>query len=206
MFTEVVVADIDVLSAWAKFWKSCKFQCTRIVLKDLAVHIRFGANDWDVALLHFLDETHDWNNISKGHGHGNVLSLCGQKSNLGLKLSSPNDKTTCIEYGPSTSGLGRAGVDISKRLVPIPGEISITIALKTLLSVGLETNSNVSSLLQIAYQIKHGFSMRFPWVRRVLGELMSCIHDVGSGSLSEIIELADHRTIVEIEIEKGVHP
>ncbi len=77
MFTEVVVADIDVLSAWAKFWKSCKFQCTRSILKDLAVHIWLGANDWDVALPHFLDETHDWNNILKGHGHGNVLSLSG---------------------------------------------------------------------------------------------------------------------------------
>ena len=36
MFTEVVIADIDVLSAWTKFWKSCKFQCTRIIFKDLA--------------------------------------------------------------------------------------------------------------------------------------------------------------------------
>jgi hypothetical protein len=153
MFTEVVVADIDVLSAWAKFWKSCKFQCTRIILKDLAVHICLGENDWDVALPPFLDETHDWNNILKGHGHGDVLSLCGQKSNLGLKLISQNDRTSCIEYDSSTSGLGHDGVNISKRLVPISGKISITIALKTFLSVGLEKNFNVLSLLQIAYQV-----------------------------------------------------
>jgi hypothetical protein len=81
---------------------------------------------------------------------------------LGLKLGSPNDRTSCIEYDPPTSGLGHVGVNINKRIVPIPGEISITIALKTFLSVRLETNSNVSSLLQIAYQVKHGFSMRFP--------------------------------------------
>jgi hypothetical protein len=121
---------------------------------------------------------------------------------LGLKLRSPCDRTSCIEYDLSTSGLGCAGVNINKRLVPIPRQISIAIALKTFLSVEFETNPKISSLLQIAYQVKNGFSMRFPWVRRVLGNLMSCIHDVASGGLSEIVELANNRTMVEVKIER----
>jgi hypothetical protein len=44
--------------------------------------------------------------------------------------------------------------------------------------------------------------MRFPWVRGILGKLLSCIHDVGSGSLSEIIEFANDRMVVEVAIER----
>ncbi len=55
MFTEVMVADIDVLGAGAQLGKSCQFQRTCIVLKDLAIDIGLGADDWNVPVLHFLN-------------------------------------------------------------------------------------------------------------------------------------------------------
>jgi hypothetical protein len=39
MLTKVVLANIDVLGAWAKSRKSGKFKCARVILKDLAIHV-----------------------------------------------------------------------------------------------------------------------------------------------------------------------
>ncbi len=55
MFTEVMVADVDVLGAGAQLGKPCQFQCTCIVLKDLAIDVGLGADDWNVLVLHFLN-------------------------------------------------------------------------------------------------------------------------------------------------------
>ena len=55
MFTEVMVADVDVIGAGVQLGKSCKFQCTCIVLEDLAIEVGLGADDSNVPVLHFLN-------------------------------------------------------------------------------------------------------------------------------------------------------
>ncbi len=55
MLAKMMVAHVDVLSARAKLWKSCKFKNTLVVFKDFAVDIGFGADDRNVVFLHFLD-------------------------------------------------------------------------------------------------------------------------------------------------------
>ncbi len=119
IFTKMMVAYIDVLGAWTKFGKSGKFQHSRVVLKDFAVDIRFGIDDWDVVVLHFLNEFHDWNDISKRHGHGNVLSFSGRESSLRLELRSPDDRATSIENDPNAARLGGAGINVSNDGSPI---------------------------------------------------------------------------------------
>ncbi len=40
---KVMPDTVDVLSVRAELWKTCKFKCTRVVLKYLAVDVRFSA-------------------------------------------------------------------------------------------------------------------------------------------------------------------
>ncbi len=55
MFTEVLVADVDVLGAGAQLGKSCLFQRAFIVLQDIVIDVRLEAGDWSVPVLHFLN-------------------------------------------------------------------------------------------------------------------------------------------------------
>ena len=141
MFTEVMVTNIYVFGTWAKLGEPGKFKSTRIVFKDFAIHVGLGADNRNVMLPHLLDEIHDWNDIPQCHGHGNVFSLSGRQGNLGLELRSLNGGASCIKHNPSTSRLGSAWINISKGLVPISREVSITVAFKSFFNVGLETYS-----------------------------------------------------------------
>jgi hypothetical protein len=54
MFTKMMVTHIDVLGPRAKLGEPCQFEGTRVVFKNLAIHIRFSAKDLETSLLHFL--------------------------------------------------------------------------------------------------------------------------------------------------------
>ncbi len=75
MLARKMVAHIDVLGARVKLRKSGKFKGFRVIFKYLAIDIRFGADDWNVVLLHFIDEFHDGNNVTKRHRYSNILSF-----------------------------------------------------------------------------------------------------------------------------------
>ncbi len=77
MLAKMMVAHIDVLGARAKFRKSGKLKGSGVIFKYLAIDIRFSADDWNIVLLHFLDEFHDGNNVTKRHRHSNILSFSG---------------------------------------------------------------------------------------------------------------------------------
>jgi hypothetical protein len=47
----MMIANIYVLGPWAKLWKPCEFQGSCVVLKHLAVDIRFNTNDLEVPSL-----------------------------------------------------------------------------------------------------------------------------------------------------------
>jgi hypothetical protein len=77
LLTKVMVAHINMLGARAEFWKSGKFEGSRIIFEYLTINIRFGADDRDVVFFHFLDEFHDRDDIAKRHRHSNILSFSG---------------------------------------------------------------------------------------------------------------------------------
>jgi len=107
---------------------------------------------------------HDRNNIVKRHRHSNILSFSGGQGCLRLKFGTPNDGTSSIEYNPSTAGLGGARIDISNGGSPVAREVSIAIAFESFLRVRIETNSNVTSFLQVSSEIENGIPMRLPRV------------------------------------------
>ena len=53
MLAKMMIANIDVLGSWTKLGKPSEFQCARVILKYLAVYIRFVANDLEFSLSHF---------------------------------------------------------------------------------------------------------------------------------------------------------
>jgi hypothetical protein len=55
----MMVTHVDVLVMRTKFWKPCKFQCTRVIFKDLAVYKGLGADGWQSFLANFLNQKHD---------------------------------------------------------------------------------------------------------------------------------------------------
>jgi hypothetical protein len=77
VLAKMMVTYVDVLSASAKFRKPGKFKGSRVIFEYLTKDIRFGADDNNVVLLHFLDEFHDGNNVMKRHRHSNILSFNG---------------------------------------------------------------------------------------------------------------------------------
>jgi len=64
MLTKVMVTNVDMFGARPELWKSRKFQCTRVVLKNLAVDVRFGADNLEMSLPHFLYQGHDRNDVT----------------------------------------------------------------------------------------------------------------------------------------------
>jgi hypothetical protein len=54
MFTKMMIAHVDMLGPGTKFGKSCQFECTRIVFKNLAIHMGLVAEDLEISLPHFL--------------------------------------------------------------------------------------------------------------------------------------------------------
>ncbi len=173
-----------------KLGKPSKFQCTWIVFEDFTVNVGFSANNLKTFVLHLLNKKHDEKDILQGLRHGDVFSFGRGKSDLGLQLWCPNDWTVCIEDNPTPSRFCCAWVAMSELLVPSSGEVCIAIVFKTFCTIRLKTGSDVMSLFQIMNEIASCFSMWFPRVWRVLCELVHGIHDVGSCSLSQIVELA----------------
>ena len=63
MFTKMMVTHIDVLGPRAKLWELCQFKGTRVVFKNLAIHIRLGAKNLEILLPHLLQQPHDRNDV-----------------------------------------------------------------------------------------------------------------------------------------------
>jgi hypothetical protein len=60
VFVKVMVTYVDVLGMRAKLWKPCEAQCTRVVLKNLAVYVGLGTDDLETLLANlFLDQKHN---------------------------------------------------------------------------------------------------------------------------------------------------
>ncbi len=59
VFSKVMVTYVDVLGTRAKLCKFCKFQCTRVVFKNLAVYIGLGTDNLKTLLANFLKQNHD---------------------------------------------------------------------------------------------------------------------------------------------------
>jgi hypothetical protein len=119
-----------------------------------------------------------------------------------LKLETPDDRTSCVEHHPFSPRLGGTGVNVSKKLASIAWEVGVAVTLKSLVQLRLEANAKVLNLLQVSNQIENGFPMRLPQAGRILGNLVGSVHDVPSWSLSETIQLANDRAIIEVQIER----
>ena len=115
-----------------------KFKFSQIVLKNFAINIRLLVLNVLFLISHFIDQFHKQDDILLSHGHGNVLSFCGEQHNLRLKFEGPNDGATSIEYNSSTSRLGGTSVHSSKMFVPITCKVCITIVLETFVESGLK--------------------------------------------------------------------
>jgi hypothetical protein len=44
--------------------------------------------------------------------------------------------------------------------------------------------------------------MRLPWIRQILCNLMSRVDDVASCGLSEVVQLANNRMVVQVKVER----
>jgi hypothetical protein len=63
-FAKVMVKHVDLLGMRAKLLKSGEFQCTRVVLKNIAVYIGLDTNDLKTLLANFLHQKHNRKYIS----------------------------------------------------------------------------------------------------------------------------------------------
>ena len=89
----------------------------------------------------------------------------------------------------------------SKLLIPKSGKVGFAIAFEPLVEIWLETDSHVTRFLEISHEIESCICMWFAQIRRVLCELVRHIHDVRPGGLSQIVELANHGLVVEVQGE-----
>jgi hypothetical protein len=64
VFAKVMVTCVDVFGTRAKLWKPGKFQCTRVVFKNLAVYVGLGADNLKSLLTNFLNQKHNRKYIS----------------------------------------------------------------------------------------------------------------------------------------------
>ena len=55
MVAKMMVAHVDVLGSWAKFWESSKLESSRIVLEYFAVDVRLRTDDVVSFLLDLKD-------------------------------------------------------------------------------------------------------------------------------------------------------
>ena len=60
----MIVAYVDVLCMWMESWKSGKLKCTRIVFKDLAIHVGLCIDNFKFRRPHFLEEVNEMNGIT----------------------------------------------------------------------------------------------------------------------------------------------
>jgi hypothetical protein len=59
VFAKMMVTYFDVLGTRTKLWKPCKFHCTGVVLKNLAVYVGLGTDDLKTLLANFLNKKHN---------------------------------------------------------------------------------------------------------------------------------------------------
>jgi hypothetical protein len=64
MFAKVMVTYVDVLGMRAELRKPCKFQCTGVVFKNLAVYVGLGTDNLKTILANFLNQKHDRKYVS----------------------------------------------------------------------------------------------------------------------------------------------
>ncbi len=64
VFVKVMVTYVDVLGTRAKLWKPGKFQCTRVVFKNLAIYIGLGTDNLKILLANFLNQKHNRKYVS----------------------------------------------------------------------------------------------------------------------------------------------
>jgi hypothetical protein len=64
VFAKVMATYVDVLGTRVKLRKPCKFQCTRVVFKNLAVYVGLGTGNLKTLLANFLNQTHDSKYVS----------------------------------------------------------------------------------------------------------------------------------------------
>jgi hypothetical protein len=64
VFAKVMIAYVDVLGTRAKLCKPGKFQCTRVVFKNLAVYVGLGTDDLKTLLANFLYQKHNGKYVS----------------------------------------------------------------------------------------------------------------------------------------------
>ena len=86
-------------------------------------------------------------------------------------------------------------------LSPESQEVGITVALETLARIVPETKSKISCLHEITNKIHDCLTKGTTWIRCILGHLMGRIHDVGARCLSQVVELPDGQSTIEVEIE-----
>jgi hypothetical protein len=64
VFAKVMVTYVDVLGTRAKLWKPSEFQCTGVILKNLAVYVGLGTDYLKTLLENFLGQKHDGKYVS----------------------------------------------------------------------------------------------------------------------------------------------
>jgi hypothetical protein len=64
MFVKMIITHVDVLGKRIKLWEPSKFQCTGVVLKNLAVYVGLGTDNLKPLLANFFDQKHDGKYIS----------------------------------------------------------------------------------------------------------------------------------------------
>jgi hypothetical protein len=64
VFAKVMAIYVDVLGMRAKLLEPTEFQCTRVILKNLAVYVGLGTDDLETLLANFLDQKHNGKYVS----------------------------------------------------------------------------------------------------------------------------------------------
>ena len=59
MLMKVTKAHVDMLSAWVESRESGKFKCTRVILKNLDIHVVLHIDNVKFMLPHFLVGFHE---------------------------------------------------------------------------------------------------------------------------------------------------
>jgi hypothetical protein len=59
-----MITYVDVLGTRVKLWKPSKFQCTKVVFKNLAVYIGVGKDVLKTLLINFLYQKHNGKYVS----------------------------------------------------------------------------------------------------------------------------------------------
>ncbi len=64
VFAKVMVTYVYVLGRKAKLQKPDKFQCTRVVFKNLAIYVGLGTDNLKILLTNFLNQKHNRKYVS----------------------------------------------------------------------------------------------------------------------------------------------